>query len=214
MDNFSTYQQDLAYNPNSLELSIKGTKKGRGHIDNGKLVNESKDFSQKNYSPLDELQSALKRIIFPEIYKESQRFNLTEEDYHFLYKYLSMLPGESKHPTYDNNKYYDSYVKFFMFGDSKKPMPTQVRIFNKVGDAYGYLTDNAYIVDFDNNIEFFLSAVIYVNENQIFNDDNYEYDKIGLPFMANLGKVFYEYELERSREITPDLSKFRVDYSK
>jgi len=46
-------------------------------------------------------------------------------------------------------------------------------------------------------VEFLLSAVIYVNEDEIFNDDKYEYDEIGLPFLANLGRVIYKYELER-----------------
>jgi hypothetical protein len=30
--------------------------------------------------------------------------------------------------------------------------------------------------------------------------------------MANLGKVFYDYELKREREFTPDLSKFLINY--
>jgi hypothetical protein len=57
-----------------------------------------------------------------------------------------------------------------------------------------------------------LSAVIYVNEDQIFNDDKYEYDQIGFPFLSNLGKVIYDHELKRKRKFEPDLSKFRFDY--
>ena len=53
---------------------------------------------------------------------------------------MSMLPRECPHPQYDLERYYDSCVKFFLFGDSKKPMPDSVRIFNKVGLAYGYVT--------------------------------------------------------------------------
>ena len=48
-----------------------------------------------------------------------------------------MLPHECEFPRYDREKYYDSYVKFFMFGDSKAPMPQGVRIFNKVGLPMG-----------------------------------------------------------------------------
>jgi hypothetical protein len=87
-----------------------------------------------------------------------------------------------------------------------------IRIFNKVGDAYGFLTDAAYIVDFKNNIEFMLSANIYCNTDEIFNDDNYDYDTIGFPFMKNLGKVIYNYELKRQRKTKPDLSSFKMDY--
>ena len=91
-------------------------------------------------------------------------------------------------------------------------MPDSVRIFNKVGLAYGYVTDNAYIVDFERGIEFLLTAVVLVNENGIFNDGAYEYDEVGLPFLAELGRVIYAYELERKRAHRPDLGKWRVSY--
>jgi hypothetical protein len=99
-----------------------------------------------------------------------------------------------------------------MFGDDKEPMPENIRIFNKVGDAYGYLIDNAYIVDFENKVEFILSAVIHVNNNQIYNDSVYEYDKTGFPFMAELGKTIYAYELSRKRKNPPNLSRFKLEY--
>jgi hypothetical protein len=88
-----------------------------------------------------------------------------------------------------------------------------IRIFNKVGDAYGFLTDAAYIVDFKNNIEFMLSANIYCNTDGIFNDDNYDYDTVGFPFMKNLGKVIYDHELKRQRKTKPDLSSFKINYA-
>ena len=119
---------------------------------------------------------------------------------------MAMLPRESDYPQYDPKQYYDSYAKFFMFGDSKAPIPEKIRIFNKVGLAYGYLTDNAYIVDFEHNIEFLLTATILVNRNEIFNDGNYEYNEVGLPFLAELGRGLYDYELTRNRMCTPDLS--------
>jgi len=122
-----------------------------------------------------------------------------------------MFPRESKNPSYDST-YYDSYVKYFLFGDSHEPIKNKIRIFDKVGLAYGYLTDVAYIVDFENNVEFMLSAVILVNKDKIFNDDVYEYDEIGKPFLANLGRAIYNYELKRVKKYLPNLSKFIFDY--
>ena len=101
-----------------------------------------------------------------------------------------------------------------MFGDNKKPIPRSIRIFNKVGDAYGFLLDNAYIVDFEKKIEFMLSVVIYCNADGIFNDDKYDYDEVGYPFMANLGKAVYDFEVKRKRKVKPDLSKFVITYDK
>ena len=92
--------------------------------------------------------------------------------------------------------------------------PRISRIFNKEGDAYGFLTDIAYIVDFKNNVEFMLSATIYCNQDGILNDDKYDYETIGLPFMKNLGRLIYDYELKRERLVKPDLSTFKLVYDK
>ena len=104
-----------------------------------------------------------------------------------------MRPEDSTCPNYPNEEH-DKYMLFSMFGEANNPFAEKTKIYNKDGSAYGYLTENAYILDEENGIEFFLTATVHVNENQIFNDDNYEYDEIGLPYLANLGQVIYEYE--------------------
>lgn len=206
------YNQKEQYNNKTYQLELDGLSKGIGYLNSkDEIVYKPFDFSARNYISLESLNEILKTVIFPESIEPEKRFNLTEDDYQFLYKYMSMLPRESKYPSYDST-YYDSYVKYYLFGNSKEPMPQSIRIFNKVGLAYGYLTDIAYIVDFENKIEFMLSAVIHVNKNKIYNDGIYEYDQIGLPFFANLGKVIYNYELIRGREFLPDLSKFKINY--
>ncbi|HRF18053.1 MAG TPA: hypothetical protein PK977_07785, partial [Chitinophagaceae bacterium] len=127
-------------------------------------------------------------------------------------RYMSMLPAESVYPKYDSNSYWSHYVKFLYYGSEKDKANPDIRIFNKVGNAYGFLVDAAYFADFGNNIEFLLSAVIYCNSDGIFNDDNYDYDKVGLPFLKNLGRVIYEYELNRKRKKNPDLRAFQFTY--
>jgi hypothetical protein len=122
-----------------------------------------------------------------------------------------MLPRESLQPAYpDRETYPDSYGKLFIFGDSREPIPSHVRVFNKVGQAYGYLIDNAYIVDFEVGVEFLLTAVVQVNRNRIYNDDHYEYEEVGVPFLAGLGRAVYRYELQRERPRRPDLSRLRL----
>ena len=75
-----------------------------------------------------------------------------------------------------------------IYGDQKGAMHNGIRIYNKVGYAYGTLTDVAYIHDLENELEFFLTATILVNSNQIFNDDIYEFEQVGIPFLAALGQ--------------------------
>jgi len=98
---------------------------------------------------------------------------------------------------YDQNLYYDGYCKFFIYGDTKENIPEHLEIYNKVGFAYGTLTDCAYIKDAKKNIDFLLTATILVNKDGIFNDDAYEYDEIGIPFLAQLGREIYQQELKR-----------------
>lgn len=157
------------------------------------------------------MHSVLQSLIFPETVPEKLRFRLTEDDYRFLYKYMAMKPKESLFPQYDSS-YNDAYVKFFLFGGSGRIDDPSLRIFNKVGDAYGFLTDVAYIVDSTNGVEFMLSASIYCNSDGIFNDDKYDYENVGFPFLKHLGEVIYRHELQRKKKWLPDLSKFRFNY--
>ncbi|MDX2417017.1 MAG: serine hydrolase [Xanthomonadales bacterium] len=195
---------DVSFRGNQPELL------GLAEIVEGERVERPKDFAGKNAYSLADQHEFIKKLVFPEDAEAESRLNLSENDYRFLYRYMSMYPGESGIDAYSNTGAYpQGYVKFLMYGGDAKTIPSHIRIFNKVGDAYGFLTDSAYIVDFKNNIEFILSATVYTNENQTFNDDTYEYAEIGLPFLRNLGQAIYEVELEREREHEPDLSRFR-----
>jgi hypothetical protein len=167
----------------------KGLLKGKGYYSDGQLIRQPFDFSTKNRMSLADLEGVMKRIIFPEAFEENQRFNLTEDDHAFLQFWMSRNTLESEEPNYANDRtYYDSYGKFFIYGDRPGQMNDSIRIYNKVGYAYGTLTDIAYVVDRIHAVEFLLSATILVNENQIFNDNTYEYDEKGIPFLGALGR--------------------------
>ncbi len=205
------WQQPMLVNPKRYEPD-NVIQLGKGVMsDDGKITEKPFDFTYKNYFPIEEQQGILRATLFPEVTPKTQRFRLTDSDYKFLYQYMSQSPQETSYPKYDTS-YNDSYCKFLMFGDNKKPMPKHIRIFNKVGDAYGFLIDNAYIVDFEKKIEFLVTATIYCNEDEIFNDDKYEYETIGLPFLGNLGRLLYDYEAARKRTFTPDLTRFQLKY--
>ena len=155
----------------------------------------------------------LQAVIFPNFLKNNSLLNLTDEDYQFLYREMSILPRESLVRAYnDYGQYPDGHVKFILYGESKDRIPDNVRIFNKVGMAYGFVLDNAYVIDFENKVEFLLSAVVYVNHNETLNDNKYEYDELSLPFMAALGKIVYQYELSRARKHLPVLNRFNLGY--
>ncbi len=172
-------------------LSMSRIRKGIGFVRDGNVVNQPMDFSRKNYFPLKTQHNLIKRIIFPQNFDEDQRPRLKHQTRAKLLHHMSTLPKEA---GYDPAEYYDSYGKFFMYGDSKDPMPDHIKIYNKVGYAYGTLSETAFIHDQKEGIGFLLSATILVNEDGIFNNDHYEYDEIGIPFLAQLGREFYVYE--------------------
>jgi len=189
---------------------------GKGYLSAGKIVDKPMDFSTKNRLVLEDLHAILVSLVFPEKVIATQRFNLTEDDRRFVLKYMSQLPTESTYPPYsdDTANYYPAYCKFLLMGSQKGELPKNIRIFNKVGDAYGQLIDVAYIVDFDKKVEFFLSAAIYCNSDGILNDDKYDYETVGFPFMKNIGQVIYEHELKREKKILPDLESLKFEYDK
>jgi hypothetical protein len=208
------YAQPAAYNPDPFDFR-RVAKLGKGYI-TGKdsLVHEPFNFTERNKFPLEAFQQILQSVMFPMSVPAKQRFNLTDDDYRFLYQYLSQYPSETNYPKYDPKQYYDSYVKFFFMDSLHHQMPDGVRVFNKVGWAYGFLTDASYVVDFKNKVEYMLTATMYVNSDGILNDDKYEFDSIGHPFMYQLGQTIYQYELKRKRPNVPDLSAFRIQYEK
>ena len=186
----SIYAKEIISNGN-LKKMIKGV----GYLDDNELINEPFNFSKKNRISINDLEGILKRIIFPRVYESNERFGLLEEDYEFLQYWMSRNTLESEDPDYSvDPKLYDSYVKFFIYGDQKGAMTDNLRIFNKVGYAYGTLTETAYIQEHTSAIEFLLTATVHINENQLFNDNIYEYDSIGFPFMAGLGRAILNYE--------------------
>lgn len=184
---------------------------GSAHYKGGTLVDSALNFTTHNSLSLEDMQKMLQAVMLPNSVKENFRFDLAKEDYQFLYQYMSQYPGETNYPKYDPEQYYDSYVKLYFLDESKKMEP-YIRVFNKVGWAYGFLTDVSYIVDFKHKLEYMLSATIYVNENEILNDDTYEYEEIGQPFFRELGRLIYTYERNRKHKYDPDLSNFKIAY--
>ncbi|WP_261387471.1 class A beta-lactamase-related serine hydrolase [Chitinophaga pinensis] len=208
------YQQPAAYS--QLTFSPRHDSIGKAYYNKiNELVNNPMDASQKNRLTLADLHEILRCIIFPEAVTKSRRFRLKEEDYSFLYHCMSAQPEESEHPSYDTTEFHHNYVKFLLFGGKPYNRPdADLRSFNKPGWAYGFLTDAAYIADFTHQIEFMLSATVYVNKDGILNDEHYQFDETGKPFLKALGQLIYEYELQRTRKHIPDLSRFRTDYTR
>lgn len=203
------YSQPETYNPDPYPL--RNDQIGKGYLDEGKLIGQPMDFSKKNRAPLGELLTMLQSVIFPASLPAEQQFGLDSSDYRFLYQAMSAFTNESRHPTYNLEQFPPASVKFLMYGaeDTAQILP-QVRIFNKPGWAYGFMTDVAYVADFKHRVEFMLAATLYANRDGILNDDHYEMDEVGKPFFRQLGQLIYHHELSRPRKYLPDLSRYSL----
>ena len=160
-------------------LDINGLKKGVGYMnENGRIINKPMNFSEKNYIPLEELHN-LSKLIF---LRKKNNLMLTENQISFL---ISSMNKSPKDIGYDNKKYHDTYSNLLVFGDTNQPIKG-IEIYNKIGFAYGYVSETAFIET--EKLSIIISIAMKVNSNQIFNDDNYEYEEIAFPFLGEFGR--------------------------
>ena len=175
----------------SASIDISNLKKGNKRFINGEIINEPLDFISKNRSSLTDMHNIIKNLIYPEV--TLSKFNLNVEDYDFLRYWMSRFTFEDLGAKYiGDEKFFNSYNKFFIHGMDTILNNTDIRVYNKIGQAYGTSTDSAYIKNYKENVEFFLTATIYTNENKIINDNIYEYGETAIPFLSKLSKAIYK----------------------
>ncbi|MFM7682989.1 MAG: hypothetical protein ACKO7P_09605, partial [Bacteroidota bacterium] len=103
----------------------------------------------------------------------------------------------------------DNYYKYSIIGNKPELASSgRYRIFSKIGIAYGFVTESAYIVDFENQKDFLFSVSIYVNDDDVVNDNVYEYSKIARPFIANFTRIIQE----SLSQTSPEQSLASYDY--
>jgi hypothetical protein len=203
------YKQPAQYNPITYTSPLGRVLKGRAHKVGSRIIPTPYDFTTANHLPLPDITALLQSILFPESVPAPQRPHLTPTDYAFLRRYLHATPHESGNSLYQSSKYFDAYKKYLYYGRNPDlSQQSTLRIYNIVGMSHGFLADIAYFADFLNQSEFMLSAVLYVNQNGIINDGIYEYDTIGHPFLAQLGRQIQQYEAQRPRQYQPNLTEF------
>ena len=169
--------------------AIAGLAVGRAHIAGDQRIGRPMDFSVKNHVPLAELQRGLCMVVRPDADCGGRGFALDDDDRALLLAAMSEYPRQSANPVYDPSEYPDDYVKYLLPGLERVLAKERLRIYNKIGQAYGFTTENAWVVDGATGRSFFLAATLYTNRDGVLNDDRYEYQEIALPFLADLGEA-------------------------
>lgn len=158
----------------------------------GSITGDGTDFTHRNGISLRDLHRLLIAIVHPGERIDELDLSLRDSDRRELLRAMTQYPRESPNPAYSGKEYPDEYVKFLLPGVRRvRPSSTpgeRIEITNKIGQAYGFTVENAYLFNPGSRRAAFVTAVIYTNADGVLNDDRYEYATIAEPFMADLGE--------------------------
>jgi hypothetical protein len=176
-------KSDLALPANDA----KNMELGKAAIVDGRRVDGPLSFANKNAIRLRELQNALVRVMRPDLIADA---SLAPGDREYLQKALGTYPSESGLAGYDRNVVADYQHNPLLRGIERVRPRSKLKVYSKVGQAFGFLVANTYVVETETNRAFFLTAVVFANPDEVMNDDVYAYDTIAFPALADVGEVF------------------------
>ena len=172
--------------------------RGEGWLgDDGVLVPGPHDFSHANFLPLADSLRMLQAFVAPETVPPAQRWRIDGALRARLLRALALRPRESEDPVYPEAEHPDGYARWFFVGDGRRRYPEGLTVFGKSGMAYGSLSEVAWVVDRASGAECLLAAHVLCNADGVYNDDRYEYDGVGLPFLAAWSRAVLDSERAR-----------------
>lgn len=167
---------------------LQGLALGTAHLDaNEVLVAEPLSFLQKNWISLVDLQDLVVLLVRPDIDVGAPGFGLSPSGRSALVGAMGEYAPESSNPRYDAAEYPRTFGKFLLTGIERVLPSERLRLANKVGRAYGFSVENAYVEDRATGRAFFVTAVLFTNADGVMNDGVYEYASIADPFLTELG---------------------------
>lgn len=193
-DNFTLiYRQEEQVATQTYPPVLKSVKIGKAYKLGSKMIRGPKEFTYSNYLTLSDCHHILLELIF----NRDHLFTITESQRSWLLQQLTLYPRQSYSPKYDQVNFYDAYKKYLFFGANKETIKdSAITITNIVGQSYGFISDCAYFKNTENGVEFMLSTGLYANEDEII-DGKYDYKNVALPFLTELGRAIYMYELDQ-----------------
>lgn len=163
-------------------------KVGKAYLNsNNKFIPEPRNFYGSNLLALEDLHRMMASLFLPEYFESAHRFRLSPAADSLIKWALKVKPSQSNIPKLSKPPYHDAYTSYFFCGN-KPPnaIPEYLEVYNVVGQSYGFLSESAYIVNVQTQEALILSAALYVNQNGVINDGQYEYQTIGFPFLKAL----------------------------
>ncbi len=171
--------------PFSLVSAPEPIKIGQAWMQANRRIEGAKDFTTSNSAPLLALHEMMLALMRPALVLPNQRFQISERARQFLLTGMRLNPAESKYSSAAEAKLDRTFFRLLGVGDGQ--WPKNLLVENKVGWAYGYLSDMAHLKQA--NHECFVSCKMYLNRDGVLNDGQYEYESIGRPAMAEIGRL-------------------------
>jgi hypothetical protein len=170
---------------------IAGLTLGSAHIDplTNARIDAPMDFTRRNRLGLRDLQRLLLLVVRPDLLGLPGLPGVDEPDRLLLCDALWPTPGASSNPVYDAVAFPDHHVKWLLPGLLRVAPAADFATFNKVGRAFGFTIENAFVVHRSTRRAFVLTASIYTNDSGVLNADSYDYPRLADPFFADLGEA-------------------------
>lgn len=174
-----------------LGHEFKDSLVGIGYYLNDSLIPKPKSFRYHNYVDIRDVHDMMISFFFPQSIKHKP-FNVSQTQRDTILKFLRLSPLHPNFSEYaDTSVFHPNFLKFILFGRDKNINYPEIEFYNKSAMAYGFMADCCYLKDTINNVEFFLTIYMYLNKDEILNDNKYEFDTIGVPFMRRFGELIY-----------------------
>lgn len=168
---------------------------GLKYVEGRRLVSGPKNYISGNYVSLWSAHRLLIQLI--ENGKDGllDTIKLNKEIREELINALGSYPRELNSKRYNNEYFPDTYYKFFLDPSSMRTGKGELRIYNKVGIAGGFISDVSFFHDERTGLKFFISGSMMAVENGIIDYRRYKYYDIGIPVFRKIGQILYEYLL-------------------
>lgn len=165
------------------------------------------DFNDYHEYSLSDIHGTMKRLIFPGNFPPAERFQLSPNSRNFLLRCLGKYPQEMMNPAYQKPGLFpDNFYKYCIIGEEAGLVsPDKFRIISKIGLSFGFVTETAYVLDFDSGKDFLFSVSMYAPDERMPGGGNYAYEKLARPFIARISRLILEFlHLQLPEERCPE----------
>lgn len=171
----------------SDHADVRGIEVGRAYIEDDRLIEKPFSFGWRNRISLKDLHRLVIAVVRPDI-ATGVRLELPEDRRRLVLDAMEQFPRQSTNPDF-RGEHPDEFVKPLLPGLRAALGHDGFRMWNKIGWAYGFMTDTACVHDLVSDSWFSITATMHVNPGGVIGRDDYEYDSISRPLFAGLARA-------------------------